>query len=165
MLAADPAAHALLYRYLFDLDLMGSTELWNVPVDDPVQHWLQNIRSALPRWADALHVRLVDVGAALRARTYTTAVDVVIEVRDDFCPWNAGRWRLIADDTGVRCERTDSAPDLAMSVSELGAAYLGGTSLVDLALAGRVEERTAGTLKTTSAAFMTSPAPWCPVVF
>jgi hypothetical protein len=52
-----------------------------------------------------------------------------------------------------------------MSVTELGAAYLGGTPLTDLAMAGRVEERSKGTLLTTSAAFTASPAPWCPFVF
>ena len=40
VLAVDPAALATLYRYLFDLDLMGTTSLWNVPVDDPLLHWL-----------------------------------------------------------------------------------------------------------------------------
>jgi hypothetical protein len=52
-----------------------------------------------------------------------------------------------------------------MSVTELGAAYLGGTPLTDLAMAGRVTERTAGALTSTSLAFQSSPAPWCPVVF
>ncbi len=49
---------------------------------------------------DALYVRLVDVGAALTARTYQTPVDVVFEVEDAFCPWNAGRWQLTGDARG-----------------------------------------------------------------
>ncbi|MGZ4590142.1 MAG: GNAT family N-acetyltransferase [Actinomycetes bacterium] len=165
VLATDPAARAALYRYLFDLDLMATTELWNVPVDEPLLHWLQNIRAASPRWQDRLYVRLVDVAAALRARRYTTAVDVVLEITDPLCPWNDGRWHLIADDGGVRCEHTDRQADLDMSVTDLGAAYLGGTLLADLALAGRVEERTRGALPAASAAFLSSPAPWCPIVF
>ena len=48
VMALDPAALAALYRYLFDLDLMGSTEIWNVPVDDPLLHWLQDPRRAKP---------------------------------------------------------------------------------------------------------------------
>jgi predicted acetyltransferase len=165
VLAKDPAAKAALYSYLFDLDLMGSTELWNVPVDDPVLYWLENVRATQPRWMDALYVRLVDVPGALRARRYSAALDVVLEISDPRCPWNDGRWQLIADDDGVRCEHTEGAPDLTLSVTELGAAYLGGTSLTDLAMAGRVEEHTAGSLRTTSTGFTASPAPWCPIVF
>ena len=71
VMALDPAALATLYRYLFDLDLMGSTELWNVPVDDPLLHWLQNPRRAKPERGDALYVRLVDLPAARSARAPT----------------------------------------------------------------------------------------------
>ncbi|MDQ1619030.1 MAG: hypothetical protein QOE19_1599 [Actinomycetota bacterium] len=165
VVASDPAAKAMLYRYLFDLDLMGSTELWNVPVDDPLLYWLENLRTASPRWMDALYVRLVDVAGALRARRYTAPVEVVLEISDQLLPWNNGRWQLIADADGARCEHSELKADLAMSVTELGAAYLGGTPLTDLAMAGRVEERTEGSLRATSAAFMSSPAPWVPVVF
>jgi predicted acetyltransferase len=110
-------------------------------------------------------VRLVDVAGALRARRYTTPIDVVLEISDQLLPWNNGRWQLIADADGARCEHSELKADLAMSVTELGAAYLGGTPLSDLAMAGRVEERTEGSLRATSAAFMSSPAPWVPVVF
>lgn len=161
----DAAARSALYRYLFDLDLMGSTDLWNVPVDDPVLYWLENVRATSPRWKDALFVRLVDVAAALLARRYATPVEVVLEINDPLCSWNNARWRLIAADDDVRCVRTELEADLAMSVTDLGAAYLGATPLLDLAMAGRVEERTKGSLRTTSAAFLTSPAPWCPIIF
>jgi hypothetical protein len=50
-------------------------------------------------------------------------------------------------------------------VSDLGAAYLGGTTLAELALAGRVAERRPGALTAASAAFAHFPAPWCPAVF
>ena len=42
----------------------------------------------------------------------------------------------------VSCTRTDDAPDLACSIVELGAAYLGGTSLAALAAAGRIRQFT-----------------------
>jgi predicted acetyltransferase len=161
----DPAAKSALYGYLFDLDLMGSTDLWNLPTDEAVLYWLENIRATSPRWLDTLYVRLVDVAPALRARRYATPVDVVLDISDPLCSWNDGRWQLIDDNDGVRCERTELRADLALSVTELAAAYLGGTPLTDLAAAGRVEELTKGSLRTTSAAFMSSPAPWCPIVF
>lgn len=164
MLAVDPAASAALYRYLFDLDLMGSTSLWNVPVDDPLMHWLENTRRAKPESGDALYVRLVDLPAALARRSYSTDIDVVLEVDDPRCPWNAGRWRLTGGTGGATCARTDDPADLSLGARELGAAYLGGTSLVELAAAGRVSG-SAEPLRATSRAFGTDPAPWCPVVF
>jgi predicted acetyltransferase len=165
VMAADAAALAALYRYLFDLDLMGRTSLWNVPVDDPLLHWLQDPRRAKPTLGDGLYVRLVDLDRALEARTYSAAVDVVLDVADARCPWNAGRWRLTAGPDGARCRRTDDAADLSLDVLELGAAYLGGTTLAELALAGRVTEHRSGAVADTSAAFAHSPAPWCPAVF
>lgn len=165
LMAVDPAALATLYRYLFDLDLMGRTELWNVPVDDPLLHWLADPRKPQPTLGDALYVRLVDVGAALSGRTYAADLDLVLDVSDATCPWNAGRWRLTGGSTGARCRRTDDAPDLALDVTDVGAAFLGGTTLHDLALAGRVSELRAGALAEASTAFAHHPAPWCPAVF
>jgi predicted acetyltransferase len=165
VVAVDAAAGALIYRYLFDQDLMGKVHVGNVPVDDPLLLWLDNLRSAKPLWIDALYVRLVDVPAALRSRTYARPVDVVLEVADPICAWNDGRWHLVADGDQVTCEPTDARADLSMSVTELGAAYLGGTALHDLGTAGRVDEHTPGALATASTAFHSSPAPWCPFVF
>jgi hypothetical protein len=50
-------------------------------------------------------------------------------------------------------------------VADLGAAYLGGTTLAELALAGRLAELRPGSLAAASAAFSHAPAPWCPAIF
>jgi predicted acetyltransferase len=164
-MAADPAALAALYRYLFDLDLMGHATV-RVAVDDPVLHWLSDPRSAKPSLTDCLYVRLVDLPRALAGRAYAADVDVVIEVRDDLCPWNAGTWRLRATAGGdATCEPADDAPDLSMDVRELGAAYLGGTPVAHLADAGLVVERTPGSVTEMSAALSHHPAPWTSWVF
>lgn len=167
VIGVDGAALAALYRYLFDLDLMGVAELWNVPIDSPLLHWLDNTRATKPVWLDGLYVRLVDVGRALAQRRYSTPVDAVLEVIDEVCPWNNRRWRLVGGPDGARCERSEDEPDLTLAVTDLGGAYLGGTALGELAAAGRVQVRTgaAAVLPAVSAAFSTSPAPWCPFVF
>jgi predicted acetyltransferase len=146
---------------------MGVAELWNVPADSPLLHWLNNTRSTRPVWHDGLYVRLVEVGTALAQRSYSAPVDVVLEVSDQVCPWNDGRWRLVGGPDGARCERSDDEPDLTFGVTDLGAAYLGGTALGELAAAGRVQVRAGASevLPAVSAAFSTSPAPWCPFVF
>ncbi|MCX4693348.1 GNAT family N-acetyltransferase [Streptomyces sp. NBC_01408] len=164
--ALDPAATAALWRYLFSIDLTWTVRARKRPVDDPLLHLVSDVRRSRPTTRDALHVRLVDLPAALEARTYGTAVDVVLEVEDAFCPWNAGRWRLTAGagaDAGkVSCTRTGEPAELALSVRELGAAYLGGTALTSLAAAGRVRELRPGALTEASRAFAGDVAPWLP---
>ncbi|MCF3124192.1 GNAT family N-acetyltransferase [Streptomyces arenae] len=160
--ALDPAAYAALWRFLFGIDLTSSVVARSRPVDDPLLQLVSDVRRCDLTVRDSLHVRLVEVGAALAARTYQAPVDVVFEVEDAFCPWNEGRWRLTGDTKGASCERTDDAADLALSVKELGAAYLGGVSLSSLAGAGRVRELRHGALTEASVAFGSDAAPWLP---
>lgn len=160
--ALDPVAYAALWRFLCEIDLTSTVRSRNRPVDDPLLQLVSDVRRCDVRVRDALHIRLVDVGAALEARRYLAPVDVVIDVEDVFCPWNTGRWRLSGDTEGASCERTSEAADLALSVRELGAAYLGGVSLSSMAGAGRVREVRRGALAQTSVAFGTDLAPWLP---
>ncbi|MFD3729582.1 GNAT family N-acetyltransferase [Streptomyces sp. NPDC058671] len=162
LMGLDPAAEAALWRFLCSVDLTSEVRIRSRPVDDGWQHLVSDARRCFPTVRDLLHVRLVEVGAALEARTYQAPVDVVLEVEDAFCPWNEGRWRLTGDGKGASCTRTGDAPDLALSVRELGAAYLGGNSLVSLAGAGRVRELREGALVEASVAFGSPVAPWLP---
>ncbi|MDL5201593.1 GNAT family N-acetyltransferase [Streptomyces sp. ALI-76-A] len=160
--ALDPAAHAALWRFLFDIDLTSSLTALSRPLDEPWMSMANDIRRCGLHVRDSLFVRLVDVGAALEARTYQAPVDVVFEVEDDFCPWNAGRWRLTGDAKGASCGRTTDSVDLALTVRELGAAYLGGVSLASLAGAGRVREVRQGALAEAAVGFGSVVTPWLP---
>ncbi|MFG2137351.1 GNAT family N-acetyltransferase [Streptomyces sp. NPDC048650] len=160
--ALDPVVYAALWRYLFGIDLTSSISVRSRPVDDPLPHLVADMRRCGIGLRESLFVRPVEVGAALAARTYRTPVDVVLEVADPFCPWNEGRWRLSGDGTGARCERTTDAADLALSVRELGSAYLGGFTLSSLAAAGRVRELRPGAVGAASTAFGSDVAPWLP---
>lgn len=158
----DPAAYAALLRYLFSVDLTSTLDLPDSPVDTAWQELVSDVRRCRMRLYDGLYVRLVDVGAALSARTYRTPVDVVLDVEDAFCPWNAGRWRLTGGPAGAHCVRTEREADLSLSVRELGAVYLGGPALSGLKAAGRVVEHRAGALEEATIAFGSSVAPWLP---
>ncbi|MFC9682215.1 GNAT family N-acetyltransferase [Streptomyces sp. NPDC056948] len=160
--ALDPAADAALWRFLIGIDLTSSLVVRGRPVDDAWRHWVSDMRRCKPWLRDSLYVRPVELGAALEARTYQAPVDVVFEVEDAFCPWNAGRWRLSGDAKGASCERTADAADVALSVRELGAAYLGGVSLASLGAAGRVREMRRGALAEASLGFGADVAPWLP---
>lgn len=129
--------YAALRRFLFDIDLTSTVKFHNCPVNDAWQHLVSDIRRCGLGLRDSLYVRLVDVGAALEARTYQAPVDVVFEVEDTFCPWNEGRWRLSGDAKGASCAPTADAADLALPVRELGSASLGGVSLASPAEAAR----------------------------
>jgi predicted acetyltransferase len=163
--ALDTEARVGLLATVLDLDLSARAVFWNLPVDDPLLSLLLEPQRALPTLIDQLWVRLVDVRRALSSRSYGAEADVVLEVADGFCPWNAGRWRLAAGGSGASCERTGSAPDVVLDVRELAAAYLGGMSLAAAGRAGLVEERSRGALATLSRAFVHDPAPWIPFVF
>ena len=161
LVAATPAAHARLWAYLLDQDLTRTITWRMAPVDEPLWLALTDPRAVRMTLADSLWTRLVDVAAALSARSYARDADVVIAVADGFCEWNTGRYRLSADG----CERTQAAADLELDVSSLAAAYLGGTTLRSLAAAGRVRELTPGAVARASAALRGEVEPWCPEVF
>lgn len=160
--ADDIGGYAALWRFLADIDLTSRITADKRPPDDGVLHLVADIRRTRRSLRDGLFLRPVDVGAALAARTYQLPVDVVLEVRDDFCPWNAGRWRLSGDAAGARCEPTRDPAELSLSAAELGAAYLGGTSLASLADAGKVTEHRRGALAVASSAFGSPRAPFLP---
>jgi predicted acetyltransferase len=158
--AADIASHAALWRYLLEPDLLTETRCGMLASDDPLLDLLLDPRAPGAITRDGLWVRLVDVGRALAGRTYARDVDVVLEVVDDFLPWNAGRWHLTGGPDGASCELVTRDADLTLDVRDLGAVYLGRPSLERLGRAGLVAEHTAGALATAAEAFSTSRLPF-----
>jgi predicted acetyltransferase len=171
LITADATAAAALWTDLLTRDLIGEVVARMRPVDDPLLDMLTDRRRARAYLTDGLWIRLVDVPAALTARRYSCAADIVIEVTDDLLPANAGRWRLQCpgpadgDAATASCERTTAAADIELPVAALGAGYLGGTRLGALAAAGLVTERKRGALARLSTALYADPAPWCPSMF
>jgi predicted acetyltransferase len=161
LVALTPAAHARLWSFLLDQDLTRTITWDSAPADEPLWLGLADPRAVRTTVVDGLWLRLVDVAAALAARDYAADPKVVIEVADEFCAWNAGRYRLSADS----CERTDAAADIALDVTALASAYLGGITLQSLAAAGRVRELAPGAVARASSAFRGDVEPWCPEVF
>jgi predicted acetyltransferase len=165
LIADGPRATAAMWAFLLGLDLTRSIWWQGAAPDEPLDHLLAGPQRPRLELYQNLWVRLVDVGAALAARAYAAPVDVVLDVADGFCPWNAGRWRLEAGADGARCERTSAAADLALDVADLGAVYLGGPSLEALAAIGRGRELRAGALRAAAPAFRGDREPYCPEIF
>jgi predicted acetyltransferase len=153
LVARDPAAARALWGRLLDLDLTSTVKLDHRPVDDPLFQFLVDRRAGRIIQGDNLWVRLVDLPAALAARRYLAELDVVFEVRDELCPWNAGRWRLTAGPDQARCTPSTDAPSFGVDVRELGAAYLGSVSLAGLAAAGLIEVTDQAGLDSAARAF------------
>jgi predicted acetyltransferase len=158
--AGSAAATRELWRYLFAIDLTTHVKNEFFDTASPLPLQVVDMRALHLRVRDGLWLRLVDVEAALRARSYVADGTIVIEVRDELLEWNPGRYRV-----GSRVERTDDAADLALDVADLASAYLGGFSFERLAAADRVEERTPGALTRASGLFRTPLPPYCPEVF
>jgi predicted acetyltransferase len=163
--ATTPESVAAMWSYVFGLDLVETIEFWNRPPDDPLFSMALDIRHFGVRIIDGMWVRPLDVVAALSARRYGVEGRVVFDLEDEFCPWNTGRFELTGGPDGAECSPTRSGPDLALSAAELGAVYLGGTRLRDLARAGRVRELSRGAVARADAMFAGDREPWCPHQF
>ncbi|MGH3014176.1 MAG: GNAT family N-acetyltransferase [Gaiellaceae bacterium] len=155
---ASPAATAAIWRFLLDVDWMERVTAELLPLDHPLLLLVAEANRLRFRVGDGLWVRLVDVGAALAARSYDGDGDVVVAVGDAFCPWNDARFSLDGS-------KTTAPADLRLDVDALGSAYLGGFTVGQLARAGRVEELTPGAVERADALFRTGRAPWTPEIF
>jgi predicted acetyltransferase len=161
VIAAGLEPTVSLWRFLLDIDWTKAVTTYLLPVDHPLLLVLARLNHARPRIGDGLWARLVDVGTALSARSYAGDDPVVFEVRDEFCPWNAGRWKL----EGGEASRTNDAADIALGVEELGSVFLGGFTFRDLQRAGRISELREGAVYGADGIFRADAAPWCPEIF
>jgi predicted acetyltransferase len=158
-LATTPTAERDLWRFVFGIDLMARIQ-GRLDPGSPLFLMVVDPRSLNLRVSEGLWLRLVDVEAALAGRSYATDDEVVLDVRDEFCPWNAGRWRV-----GRDVARTDDPAELELDVADLASAYLGAFSFSYLAAANRVQELKDGALARADALFRTPRPPYCPEDF
>ncbi|MFD6073776.1 GNAT family N-acetyltransferase [Amycolatopsis lurida] len=160
--AATPQAWAGLWRFLLSIDLVSAVAGRGRPLDEPLAELVTDPRAVnTTEIIDDLWLRLVDVLAALRARSYGPAEPVVLEVRDKQLPENDGRYVVGPD--GV--ERTSAEVDLRLDVATLASLYLGHGLFGDLALSGRVEVLDEAAVARADALFHTARTPWCGTFF
>jgi predicted acetyltransferase len=166
VLGLDHAAERALWEWLFDLDLAGHIRGWRLSVPHPLLLELTEPRRLGLTIREGVFLRLLDMPAALRARSYDAAGSITFELTDAFRPVNAGRWRLEAGDGGgVTVERFEGDPDLTLDTSDLASVYLGAFRLADLARAGRVGECRRGAVAAADRLFAVTTPPWCSTQF
>lgn len=158
-----------IWRYLFDVDLMIQLKTWHLPSDHPLFLLVAQPRRLGTDVGDGLWLRIVDAKAALEGRTYGPAEAgegrLVLDLRDEFCPWNGGRWLMEVTGGRAKVSRTDEAADLALDANDLASLFLGGFSATALAHTGRVVELRSGALAIGDGLFQTALQPWCPQEF
>ncbi len=158
-MGVSPQATHAIWRFLFGIDWMARVKAHLLPVDHALLLSTAEPRRLNFHLREGIWVRLIDLGAALAARSFAGDDAVVIEVTDEFCPWNAGRWRISRG--GVA--QTGAPAELACEVASLGCVYLGGFSFAELARALR--ELVEGAIARADGLFRTDRKPWCPEIF
>ena len=158
LVAANDLAATELWRFLLDIDLVTTVAGFDRPVDEPVEWWLTDRRACRTTGVrDDLWVRLVDVLAALQARTYGRGEPVVLEVLDEFRPANTGCYR-ISPDGATTC---DDAPQLTLDAAVLATLHLGDQPASTLATAGLVQVHDPRALTNADLLFALQRPPWC----
>ena len=168
-IGSTPRGTRELWRYLLGVDLVRTLKAGRLPYDHPLFALAAEPRRLGTTMGDGLWLRIVDAAAALEGRTYGVGGHgngrLTVDLRDDYCPWNAGRWSLDVADGRARVTRTDGEADLVMDAADLGSLFLGGVTATALAAAGRVAELRTGGLALADGLFPTALQPWCPQEF
>jgi predicted acetyltransferase len=161
-----PEIESGLWRYALDIDLIERVTVLRRPVDEPVRWRLadpRQLRTASVE--DRLNVRVLDVPAALQARSYRRSGRVVLELLpprvEEKGDQAVGVWVLEAGPDGASCRkaRAGEAADLRMEVTDLGSLYLGGFTASAMRAGGRIEVLTDGSLEAADALFASPLAP------
>ena len=165
VLGLDPVAEQAMWEWLFAMDLIGTITAWRCPVPNPLQQWLLEPRRLALTVGDGMWLRILDLPAALSARTYVGDGRLVLDVADALIDSNAGRWELAVKGGVGTVTRTTAAADLELDVAALASTYLGAYRFGDLATANRVRECQPGSLQTADVLFTPSRSPWASTPF
>jgi predicted acetyltransferase len=152
------AVELALWAYILDIDLVRSWKADERPLDDVVRAAVADRRAYSTKSVDDEQwVRVVDVDAALTARTYNDANgSVTITVTDALVDSNQETW--IVDARGA--QRAHEETDLVVDIGALSAAYMGGTAWHTLAAAGQVEVRNEKAVTVADNLFASRPLPF-----
>ena len=168
LVAATDDAYAALWRFILEMDLVNVVSAPLRSVSEPLSWQIADgraIRKTDQR--DHLWLRILDVREALERRRFAAAGDYVLTVDDDL-GFADGTYLLSvgADGSGVvrsvgedAAEIPAGAAQVKLSVADLAAIYLGGSSAKDLTRAGRIIEKSPDAAARLDAAFRSERPP------
>jgi predicted acetyltransferase len=158
VMAGSTPAWAGLWRFLLSVDLVHEVRAPLRPLDEPLELLLVDNRAVTTTSIDdETWLRIVDVPAALAARSFGGAGSVVIEVRDPLLPANSGRYR-IGDGPA---HPVGEPAELVMDVSALATVYLGDLPPSALAATGRLHAIKDDAVAVADRLFAVPKSPWC----
>ncbi|MEJ2088939.1 MAG: GNAT family N-acetyltransferase [Gammaproteobacteria bacterium] len=164
----DIEAYRGLWHYLAGHDLADRIRIIYVAEDDPAPNMFLEPRMLGRRTWDGVWLRVVDVEAALSARGYDVPGEAIVEVHDDdLCPWNNGRYRLVADGETGTVERISNSvsADILTRPDAFASLVSGHTRVSDLARMGRLRLADPRRGAELDALFATRRRPHCPNMF
>jgi predicted acetyltransferase len=146
-------AHVALWRALLGLDLMEMVVVDTHPAD-PLPYLLTDSRLARTTGRkDHLWLRIIEIPAALEARSYRADLSTVVEVSDRF-RGQGGRFALEIRDGRAVCRPSDAAAEIEMDLDVLGSLYLGAHSASAFAAANRLRAKDSELIRRLDAAFV-----------
>jgi predicted acetyltransferase len=151
LVAVTADAHVALWRVLLGLDLIDTVTIHTGPAE-PLPYLLTDPRRVeVTSSRDSLWLRIIDIPAALRARTYEADLSAVIEISD--IAFGVATFALTICEGKAQVVRTDDTPDLHADLSVLGSIYLGAHRPSAFATANRLRCNDAHLLRQFDLAF------------
>lgn len=164
--AATDAAHAAIWRFLFDQELVHEIKAHARPVDDPLVWMLAEPRRLRRKLTDAIWLKFLDIPGMLEKRTYPVEDSLILQVSDA----ETGESQTLSLDVGpdgATCRQTTASPDLTMNETQLAEMYLGAAECSMLGDIGLIEvgSKSHDATLRADALFRTNPAGWNPYHF
>jgi len=160
--AGSAQATAGLWRFLLGVDVTNLVKGWLRPLDEPLELLFADPRNCRTKEIeDEAWLRVVDVPAALSARSWAGSDAVVLGVRDTILAANTGSYRITPDGVSV----VDDRPQLECDVAVLGRLYLGAVAPSTLAATGWLTAPDPAALPAADALFATGAVPWSGTFF
>ncbi|MCV7339364.1 GNAT family N-acetyltransferase [Mycobacterium haemophilum DSM 44634] len=148
--AVTTDAHVALWRALLGLDSMDRVSIITHG-DDPLPYLLTDTRLARTTGRqDGLWLRIIDIPAALEARSYSAELGELATVLDVS---ERGRFALQIRNGRASCTPTDAPAEVEMGLDVLGSLYLGAHRASMFAAANRLRVKDFRLLRRLDAAF------------
>ncbi len=160
-----PGAYRAMWDFFRTFDLAVRVHVDSAPIDDPAPHLLLDPRELNAAHRDVILARILDLERLLPMRPYRGEGRIVFDLRDEMCPWNAGRWALEAGQEGSAVTRTKDSAQLTLDVSALAQLLYGQVSPTNAVRYGRAEAAPDAPLDLWDAIWRTDYAPFCPNLF
>ena len=159
--ALTPTAYQALWLVLANYDNVDEIEWDNAPPDDPLPLMLAEPKLLSRSLRDGIMARLVVVEDALAQRPYAAVSELRFELRDAFCEWNSGPWRVVTSAEGGEVSRIGGQKiDFALTPDTLASLFFGRCTASEAHRAGLLEEANSEALARWDAALRLAYPPY-----